>query len=191
MRWSLNLLLLPFWFCSRPCLSWKTFENIVRIRHILVKQILKKNDYFVRNYKDFKVGKYIGTVLSVMVSVPPNMDISGFPICFLIEIVLPWKNLGISDLFLETTKLYLSWNSAFYGKKFIPGWILKQLSHRRLTPAFPSFLGNPSPVWAAGWSSGEGSGAAWKLMKSPPGWHSLRNLHCMGCRDWPAEKKGH
>lgn len=80
MRWSLNLLLLPFWCCSRPFLSWKSFGNIVRImiRHIVVKQIPKKNDYFVRNYKDFKVEKYIDTILSLKVSVPPNMDMFSY-----------------------------------------------------------------------------------------------------------------
>lgn len=36
-------------------------------------------------FQRHQVGKYINTVLSLMVSVPPNMDISDFPICFLIE----------------------------------------------------------------------------------------------------------
>lgn len=64
MRWSLNLLLLPFWFSSRPCLSWKTFGNIVRIIIVpnLVKQIPKKNASFIRNYNGFKDSKWGNTL---------------------------------------------------------------------------------------------------------------------------------
>lgn len=107
-----------------------------------------------------------------MVSVPPNMDISDFPTCFLIEdyfheVLMPWKNLDCRSMLKWVICFWKQWTCTWAEIQLLVAKNLFQLNSwnnwvvRDSSLPFPSFLGIPSPVWAAEWSSGAGSGAAW------------------------------
>lgn len=119
------------------------------------------------------------------------MEISDFPICFLIEnyfheVLLPWKNLECRRMLKRVICFWKQWactwaeirllvSKSLFQLKSWNNWVIRDSSLH-----FPSFLGDPSPAWAAEGSSGAGSGAAWlgwamgNSQNSPQPWDSLR-----------------